>query len=59
MVEAVPDLRFLMVWFVLSHGVQRTSVKCDEAAWNYKAGGIVHLKSPVFIGFFFFYFNYS
>ena len=28
---------FLMVWFVLGHSGQRTSsVKCAEAAWNYK-----------------------
>ena len=39
---------FLMVWFVLGHSGQRTSVKCAEVAWNYKAGGIVHLKSPAF-----------
>ena len=39
-----------MVWFVLGHSGQRTSVKCAEAAWNYKAGGIVHLKSPAFVG---------
>ena len=30
---------------VVGHSGQRTSVKCAEAAWNYKAGGIVHLKS--------------
>ena len=41
-----------MVWFVLGHSGQRTSVKCAEAAWNYKAGGIVHLKSPAFFFFF-------
>ena len=35
-----------MVWFILGHSGQRTSVKCAEAEWNYKAGGIVHLKSP-------------
>ena len=35
-----------MVWFVLGHSGQRTSVKCAEAAWNYKSGGVVHLKSP-------------
>ena len=35
-----------MVRFVLGHSGQRTSVKCAEAVWNYKAGGIVHLKSP-------------
>ena len=35
---------FFMVWFVLGHSGQRTSVKCAEAAWNYKAGGIVHLR---------------
>ena len=34
-----------MVWFVLGHSGQRTSVKCAEAAWNYKSGGVVHLKS--------------
>ena len=34
------------MWFVLGHSGQRKSVKCAEAAWNYKAGGIVHLKSP-------------
>ena len=35
-------------WYSLSqgHSGQRTSVKCAEATWNYKAGGIVHLKSP-------------
>ena len=31
----------------LGHSCQRTSVKCAEAGWNYKAGGVVHLKSPV------------
>ena len=35
-----------MVWFVLGHSGQRTSVKCAEATWNYKSGGVVHLKSP-------------
>ena len=40
-------------WFVLGQGGQRTSVKCAEAAWNYKAGGIVHLKSPAFFVFVF------
>ena len=35
-----------MVWFVLGHSGQRTSVKCAEATWNYKAGGIMHWKSP-------------
>ena len=49
MVEAVPDIWFLMVWFVLGHSGQRTSVKCAEATWNYKAGGIVHLKSPALL----------
>ena len=39
-----------MVWS-LGHCGQRTSVKCAEAAWNYKAGGIVHLKSPAFFCF--------
>ena len=37
---------FLMVWFTLGHSGQRTSVKCAEAMWNYKAGGKVHLKPP-------------
>ena len=37
-----------MAWFVLGQSGQRTSVKCAEAAWNYKAGAIVHLKSPAF-----------
>ena len=46
-----------MVWFVLGHSGQGTSVKCAEAAWNYKSGGVVHLKSPVgfFPSFFFFW----
>ena len=35
-------------WFTLSHSGQRTSVKCAEAAWNYKSRGVVHLKSPAF-----------
>ena len=41
---------FPMVWFPLDHSGQQTSVKCAEAAWNYKAGGVVHLKShfPLF-----------
>ena len=30
---------------------QRTSVKCVEAARNYKAVGVVHLKSPAFYFF--------
>ena len=60
MVEAVPDKWFLMVWFVLGHSGQGTCVKCAEAAWNYKAGGIVHLKSPAFFfSFFFFLHNKS
>ena len=33
--------------------VKWTSVKCTEAVWNYKEGGVVHLKSPAFFGFFF------
>ena len=37
-----------MVWFVLGHSGQRTSVKCAETLWNYKLfkvrGHIVHLK---------------
>ena len=37
---------FLMVWFTLGHSGQRTSVKCTEATWNNKAGGVVYLKSP-------------
>ena len=28
---------------------QRTSVKYAEASWNYKCGGVVHLKSPAFV----------
>ena len=40
-----------MVWFVLGYSGQRTSVKYAEAAWNYKAGGIVHLISPAFFFF--------
>ena len=39
---------FFLVWFVLGHSGQRTSVKCAEAAWNNKVGGKVHLKSPAF-----------
>ena len=35
---------FLIAWFTLGHSGQRTSVKCAE----YKAGGVVHLKSPAF-----------
>ena len=33
-------------WYGLSsgHRGQRTYVKCAEATWNYKAGGVVHLK---------------
>ena len=31
------------------------NIKCAEAAWNYKAGGVVHLKSPAV----FFIFKYS
>ena len=48
---------------MVSHGMvclgqsgQRTSVKCADATWNYKAGGIVNLKSPAFFFFFFFFF---
>ena len=37
---------FLMIWFSLDHSGQRTSVECAEAAWNNKAGGVVHLESP-------------
>ena len=50
-------------WYGLSWASgQRTSVKCAEAAWNYKAGGVVHLKSPavfvvVVVGFFFSFFG--
>ena len=41
-------------WYiVLGHSGQRTSVKCVEAAWSNRAGGIVHLKSPAFFFFFF------
>ena len=39
---------FSWLWLVLGHSGQRTSVKCAEATWNYKTGGIVHLKSPAF-----------
>ena len=39
---------FIMIWFILGHSGQRTSVKCAEAAWNNKAGGAVHLKSLAF-----------
>ena len=42
---------------MVSHGGQRTSVKCAEAAWNKKAGGVVHSKSPAF--FFFFIISYK
>ena len=35
-----------MEWYVLGQSGQRTSVKCAEAVWNYKSGGIGHLKSP-------------
>ena len=27
-------------------------MKCAVATWNYKSGGIVHLKSPAFFFFF-------
>ena len=47
-VAAVPVKWFLMVWFVLGHIGQRTTVKCAEAMWNYKSVGIVHLKSSAF-----------
>ena len=43
MVAAVPDY-----WFVLGHSGQQTSVKCVEATWNYKSGGVVHLKPPAY-----------
>ena len=42
---------FRMVWFTLGHSGQRTYVKCAEAAWNNKGGGVVHLKSPAFFFF--------
>ena len=42
-----------MVWFVLGHSGRQISVKCAEAVWNYKAGGIVHLKSPAVLFFVF------
>ena len=45
---------FLMVWFTLGHSGQQTSVKCTEAMWNNKAGGVVHYKSPAFFSFLFF-----
>ena len=38
-------------WYGLSWAtvVSERSVKCaDEVAWNYKSGGVVHWKSPVF-----------
>ena len=37
-------------WYSLSfgHNCQRTSVKCAEAAWNYKAGGEVHWNCFLF-----------
>ena len=38
-----------MVWFTLGHSGQRTFVKCAEALWNNKAGGVVRLKSPAFL----------
>ena len=35
-----------MIWFTLGHSGQRTILKSAEAAWNYKAGRVMHLKSP-------------
>ena len=32
----------------MGYSGQQTSLKCAEAAWNYKAGGVVPLKSPAF-----------
>ena len=52
MVAAVPDEWFLMVWFVFGHSGQRTSVKCAEAAWNYKVRGRSALKITCFFFFF-------
>ena len=39
---------FLMVWFIKGHSSQGTFVKFAEAALNYIAGDVVHLKSPAF-----------
>ena len=40
------------VWSVLGHSGQRTSIKCPEALWYYKVGGVVHHLFFCFVLFF-------
>ena len=54
MVEAVPDQMVSDGMDDLEPCGQRTSVKWGPRPWNHKAGGVVHLKSPVCLFFFFF-----
>ena len=42
---------FHMLWFTVGHSGLRTTVKCAEATWNYKAGGHSALKITCFFFF--------